>query len=151
MLIGLSATTADIAAAIYTQEGPVRNNNPGNLRYVGQAGATGQDSRGFAIFPTLAAGQAAEVAQLDLLISRGTCATGAPVSSLSDVISCLSPPSENDTATYINRVSAATGLDPNAPLAGFLDGTGAFDTGIDAGTVVLVLAGIVAVWLLARS
>ena len=28
-----------------------RNHNPGNLKFAGQAGAIGQDSRGFAIFP----------------------------------------------------------------------------------------------------
>jgi hypothetical protein len=33
-----------------------RNHNPGNLKYAGQAGAIGQDSRGFAIFPDDATG-----------------------------------------------------------------------------------------------
>jgi hypothetical protein len=36
-----------------------RNNNPGNLKYTGQAGATGKDARGFAIFSSEAAGMAA--------------------------------------------------------------------------------------------
>ena len=36
-----------------------RNNNPGNLKYIGQAGATGKDERNFAIFPTLQAGMVA--------------------------------------------------------------------------------------------
>lgn len=36
-----------------------RNNNPGNLKYIGQAGATGKDKDGFAIFGSLAAGAAA--------------------------------------------------------------------------------------------
>jgi hypothetical protein len=42
-----------------------RNNNPGNLKYAGQVNATGQDSRGFAVFPTMQDGWNALVAQLD--------------------------------------------------------------------------------------
>jgi hypothetical protein len=113
---GLGAVADTIASAIYRQEGAVQNNNPGNLLYAGQPGATGKDSRGFAIFSTLQAGQTAEVNQINLDITRGTCATGAPVVNLSDLISCLSPPNENDTATYVANVSTWTGIDPNASL-----------------------------------
>jgi len=114
---GLGDTASTIASAIYRQEGAVQNNNPGNLMYAGQPGAIGEDSRGFAIFDTLASGQTAEVSQVNLDITRGTCATGAPVVNLSDLITCLSPPSQNDTATYISNVSAWTGIDPSANLA----------------------------------
>lgn len=119
----LGTTLTDIANAIYTQEGPTQNNNPGNLLYAGQAGATGKDYRGFAIFSSLAAGQAAEVNQLQLLATRGTCATGAPVNTLADALACLTPPSDNNTAAYIANVSAATGVDPNTSLASLLAGT----------------------------
>jgi hypothetical protein len=40
------------------------NNNPGNLKYVGQVGSTGADDAGFAIFPSYAAGYAALKRQL---------------------------------------------------------------------------------------
>lgn len=120
--IGIGDVASTIANAIYRQEGTVQNNNPGNLLYAGQPGATGADSRGFAIFPTLQDGQAAEVNQINLDITRGTCATGAPVTSLSDLISCLSPPSQNDTATYISNVSTWTGIDPNANLQALAGG-----------------------------
>lgn len=123
MLVGINrrprsmgAVADTIASAIYRQEGAVQNNNPGNLMYAGQPGATGADSRGFAKFSTLQQGQAAEVNQINLDITRGTCATGAPVVNLSDLISCLSPPSQNDTPSYINNVSAWTGIDPNVSL-----------------------------------
>lgn len=46
-----------------------RNNNPGNLKYAGQAGATGQDSGGFAIFPDVATGFQALYAQLAKYVS----------------------------------------------------------------------------------
>ena len=45
------------------------NNNPGNLR--AGNGATGVDSRGIAIFPDLATGEAALERQVDLNIGRG--------------------------------------------------------------------------------
>ena len=53
------------ANAIFHHEGGnagnrnVRNNNPGNLVYAGQAGAIGKDSAGFAIFPDMQTGMAA--------------------------------------------------------------------------------------------
>ena len=121
-----SQTIQQIASAIYTQEGPVQNNNPGNLVYAGQPGATGADSRGFAIFSSLAAGQAAEQNQIALDINRGSCATGAPVATLSDLINCLTPPSLNPavaSGTYTSNVSQATGIDPNAPLSTLADGS----------------------------
>jgi hypothetical protein len=140
MLIGLHrrprgfGTIADtIASAIYRQEGAVQNNNPGNLMYAGQPGAIGADSRGFAIFSTLQLGQTAEVNQINLDITRGTCATSAPVTDLSDLITCLSPPSQNDTATYISNVSAWTGIDPTANLQ-------ALSTGITSTPIPTVLS-----------
>jgi len=104
--------------AIQQQEGPVRNNNPGNLVYVGQPGATGADSRGFAIFPTMASGQQAEAEQIALDVSRGSCATGSPVNSLTDLIAgCLTPASLNpNVGSYVQAVAAQTGIDPSADL-----------------------------------
>lgn len=127
MRLSLSAVTPtsplvqQIAVAINRQEGATQNNNPGNLMYVGQAGATGADSRGFAIFPTLSAGQAAEQTQVALLINRGTCANGDPVTNEAQLIGCWSPANDprnapGSTNTYIQNVSAWTGLDPNAPF-----------------------------------
>lgn len=47
-----------------------RNLNPGNLKYAGQYGSTGKDSKGFAIFPTYQAGYDALKRQI-LLVASG--------------------------------------------------------------------------------
>src|SRR4029077_16794003 len=44
---------------------PARNNNPGDLKYAGQPGATGQDAQGFAIFPDAESGFQALYNQLN--------------------------------------------------------------------------------------
>jgi hypothetical protein len=108
--------------AIAIQEGANSYNNPGNLLPAGQPGVVGIAPNGFAVFDTLADGQAAEANQLALLANRGTCATGAPTTTLAQALSCLTPPSENDTSSYIAAVAAATGIDPNAPLSDALEG-----------------------------
>lgn len=65
-----------VATAIQNHEGyypgsvSYRNNNPGNLKYAGQPGATGADARGFAIFPDFATGFQALKNQLALDASR---------------------------------------------------------------------------------
>lgn len=48
----------------------MRNNNPGNLKYTGQAGATGKDSRGFAIFSSEAVGMDALVSDLNAKVRK---------------------------------------------------------------------------------
>jgi hypothetical protein len=112
------ATIQDIASAMAQMEGAnvsgslaQRNNNPGNLKYAGQTGAIGQDANGFAIFDSLASGQAALVNQLNLYADRGL--------TLSQALNIYAPPSENDTNNYVSFVSSQTGVDPNQPLASF--------------------------------
>lgn len=126
-----SPIVQQLAAAINRQEGAMKNNNPGNLVYVGQPGAIGADSRGFAIFPTLAAGQAAEANQIALDINRGSCASGAPLATLTDLINCWST---TDQAAYVANVSQWTGIDPNTVLNSVGAGTVSVDetsTGFD--------------------
>jgi hypothetical protein len=119
--ISPAAVTA-IANAIQTQEGyypgsvAYRNNNPGNLTYAGQPGAT-PGVGGFAAFDTLADGQAALQNQITLDATRGTDVNGNPTTTLAQLITSWAPPSENNTAAYIANVSATTGFDPNAPLS----------------------------------
>jgi hypothetical protein len=116
------AAVSAIAAAITVQEGngpatlATRNNNPGNLIYVGQAGAT-QGAGGFAAFSTPAAGQAALENQITLDATRGTDATGKPTTTVAELITSWAPPSSNNTAAYIASVQIQTGYDPNAPLS----------------------------------
>ena len=142
--ISPAAVTA-IANAIQTQEGyypgsvAYRNNNPGNLVYAGQAGAS-PGVGGFASFDTLADGQAALDNQITLDATRGTDVNGNPTTTLAQLITSWAPPSENDTATYIANVSASTGFDPNAPLSSLSVASGSTldystDTSDNAGLV----------------
>lgn len=92
----------------------LRNNNPGNIEYgdfARQHGATGSDGR-FAIFPSMAAGVAAEKALIALDVGHG-------YNTLAKLIEHWSPASENgqaNTDAYIRQVSKSTGIAPNAPL-----------------------------------
>lgn len=125
-----------IASAINHQESSNPSyNNPGDLRYAGQAGATGAAPNGMAIFSSLQAGQQAEVDQINLDITRGSCANGLPVNTIADLITCWAPPSENPTATYIANVGLWTGLDTSAPFSSLsVDTSGASVTPDSAST-----------------
>jgi len=109
------ATTSDLMNLIGRMEGwgianslATKNNNPGNLRYVGQAGATGQDSRGFAIFTTPDAGMAALQHQIELDASRDL--------SVRQFINKYAPPSENDTSNYLSFITNGLGVGADDPL-----------------------------------
>jgi len=112
---------ATLAEAIAQMEGfntpgtiAQRNNNPGNLRFVGQVGATGKDSKGFAVFPSAGEGWRALDAQIALDGSRGL--------TLTQFMGKYAPPSENDTGGYISYVSKQTGIGVNDLISGFLKG-----------------------------
>lgn len=82
-------------------------NNPGDLRYAGQAGATNEG--GFASFKTLAEGIAASNKQLNLFASRG-------INTIDKIISKWAPPNENNTAAYKAYISKAVGKGVNEEL-----------------------------------
>lgn len=84
-----------------------KNNNPGNLRYVGQAGAS-QGVGGFARFDSPEAGFQALISQIQLDANRGL--------TLSQFINKYAPPSENNTSQYIQQAISATGASANTPL-----------------------------------
>jgi hypothetical protein len=90
----------------------IRNNNPGNIRFGNFAkahGATGSDKDGFAVFPSMAAG---EKALSDLLQTY----RGQGIDTISGIVSKYAPSSENDTSAYIRDVSAKTGIGANQHL-----------------------------------
>lgn len=93
----------------YTKTGTLadRQRNPGNLRFVGQKGATRGD-RGFARFPTHQAGWTALRSQILLDAGRGI--------SLDRFIYKYAPPQENNTASYLRSVSRTLGVNPTALL-----------------------------------
>ena len=89
---------------------PYRNNNPGNLRFMGKTGAAraqadgalGVEQGGFAMFPSVAAGEHA----LDLSIARAA----ASKRSLTSFVNQYAPPTDqNNTAAYIGAVASARG------------------------------------------
>jgi len=83
-----------------------RNNNPGNLRFANQIGAT-QGAGGFAAFGSVAEGLAALESQLTL--DGGTRGM-----TLAQMIAKYAPPGENNTSAYIADVSRRTGISPNS-------------------------------------
>lgn len=85
-----------------------RNNNPGNLRYAGQKGAT-RDADGYAVFSDRAAGIAALDRQLDLYLQRGN-------NTISSIVEKYAPRNENLTDNYKAFVSKQTGIDQNQVL-----------------------------------
>lgn len=84
------------------------NNNPGNLKYVGQQGAHAGEA-GFAKFSTPEAGFQALTKQVQLDQSRGL--------TLEKFIHKYAPPLENDTKQYIAQAMDALGVDSQTPIS----------------------------------
>lgn len=83
----------------------VRNNNPGNLNFAGQDGATkegGANGR-FAKFSTMEEGVGALVKQLKRYEDRGD-------DTLRAIINKYAPPGENDTGAYMGTLSKQLGV-----------------------------------------
>ena len=118
--IGMGSLTTDLASAIQRMEGACAsptscvNNNPGNLR--AGTGQIGTDSRGFAIFPDYATGEAALERQVDLNIGKGLTLqeffAGKP-----GVYPGYAPAADaNNPAGYASTVAGWIGIDPTVPL-----------------------------------
>ncbi|WP_042094907.1 lytic transglycosylase catalytic [Escherichia coli] len=88
-----------------------RNNNPGNLNFAGQAGASLERPGGrFARFETAFDGLRALARQLMLYAGRG-------INSVEKIVSTWAPASDNNNTTaYIRAVSQRLGVDPRAAL-----------------------------------
>lgn len=133
------STTATIAGVIQTQEGwypgsvAYRNNNPGNLIYAGQAGAT-RGADGFAVFDSYDAGLAALNNQLQLYAGRGM--------TIQDMMNVYAPATQagNNPTLYASRIASALGVSPDTSLlslsssSAVLPAGSATDVVTDAGT-----------------
>ncbi|QHP58537.1 lytic transglycosylase domain-containing protein [Pectobacterium carotovorum] len=87
-----------------------RNNNPGNLNFAGQAGATLERPGGrFARFDTAFDGLRAMGRQLSLYAQRG-------INTVEGIISTWAPSSENDTGAYVKAMAKRLGVHPQAAL-----------------------------------
>lgn len=111
---GETETTPSIASdvvekVISTVRG-LRNNNPGNIRKTGtqwQGMAADQTDSAFVVFESPEYGIRAMDKILDSYAKRGIVRLG-------QIIGTWAPPNENDTNSYIDAVSASTGLAPSA-------------------------------------
>ena len=125
-LRGMGSTS--LANAIFRQEGTIdasgnwvpsslgyRLNNPGNLNYAGQPGASpsGQGNGSEAQFSSMDAGIAATNAQLALDASRGLT-----------IQQEFTKWATGNQGAYIADVSAWTGYDPSTPISTVLAGGG---------------------------
>ncbi|CNI53620.1 hypothetical protein [Yersinia pekkanenii] len=93
----------------------IRNNNPGNINYVGQEGASLERPGGrFAKFETAYDGLKAMARQLMRYFTGKT--TGKPLQTLTDIISTWAPGNENNTGAYIAQMSKMLNVHPDAVL-----------------------------------
>lgn len=102
-----------------------QNNNPGNLVYAGQAGAT-QGPNDFAVFPTYDAGLQALYNQLGLYASGACGACGGQPLTIQQMANIYAPASQpgNDPTAYANNMAAALGVSPDTLLSSALSGSG---------------------------
>lgn len=89
------------------------HNNPGNLKFVGQEGASqgepAEDGGHWAAFETPEDGVAALNRQIELDSTRGK--------TVREFVTKYAPPGSNDTETYIRQAAAALGGDESAKLS----------------------------------
>lgn len=116
-LVDIANTIAQIEGFFVPNSLAQRNNNPGNLIFVGQAGAT-LGEKGFAKFSSPDAGMQALQNQIALDASRGLDVTG--------FLNKYAPPSENDTNNYINLFTSKLGVSASDRLSDIIG-----DMGID--------------------
>lgn len=104
-----------------TQENiPTRLNNPGDLRDIGQVGAT-SDSSGFASFPDPKTGYAALLNDVQSKINKKPNAT------LADFANTYAPPSDgNNSAQYTANLANKLGVPPNTTLSSLQPKIGEF-------------------------
>lgn len=139
-----------IDSAIATLEGfgkpgaiPTVDNNPGDLVYnsVTQGwGATGADSSGFAIFPDVATGTAAEDQNVSYYASHGA--------TIQSLIQAWVPPnapgnSPVQTQNYANQVAAATNSSVNTPVSSLAASTGTSSNNLLSGALGSALQGVI--------
>jgi hypothetical protein len=127
MLIGLGTTSSPnaalIASTIQQVEGyypgslAYTNNNPGNLIYVGQTGAT-PGAGGFAAFPSYDAGYQALLNQIQNYANRGLT-----IDQMMNLYAPAGQGSNNPTA-YANTIASALGVSTDTTVADALAGAG---------------------------
>lgn len=100
--------------AYATKPRGIRNNNPGNLNFAGQAGATkeGGENGRFAVFESMRDGISALYKQIQLYFSRG-------VNTIESVVNKYAPADDNNNVqAYIKQLVGATGKQADEKLSG---------------------------------
>lgn len=126
--LGQTSGASTIAATITQIEGVnpayIANNNPGNLIYVGQAGAT-MGTGGFAAFPTYAAGYQALLNQIQNYANRGL--------TIDQMMALYAPAGQgsNDPTSYANSIASALGVSSDATVADAISGSSTV-SGVDS-------------------
>jgi hypothetical protein len=109
-----AATAVGIAIVRALTPRGIRNNNPGNIRWIDDPvrrwrGMVSQDAAGYGVFDTAANGVRAIGGELRASMRRG-------VNSVWGLISEWAPSTENDTVAYASDVAAELGVDLDEPL-----------------------------------
>jgi hypothetical protein len=118
-----------LVQSIITQEGTCpsssncKNNNPGNLIYAGQPGATAGPG-GFAVFDTYQDGYNALVNQLGLYASGACGACNGQPQTLASMFQIYAPAGQgnNNPTIYAQNVANALGVDPTTSVSSILAG-----------------------------
>lgn len=109
--LGVSEANAAAGAQSSAPRG-IRNNNPGNLNYAGQAGASKEEGPNgrFATFASPEMGITALAKNLVAYQDKYG------INTIEKIVNRWAPPSENNTGAYVARVSKDTGQKPDAAL-----------------------------------
>lgn len=100
-----------------------RNNNPGNIRYIGQKRATGKDSAGFCIFANYQDGRQ-ELVDLLVRASSGKSSIYNPEMTLLEFYQKYAPSSDgNYPQTYAKAVAKRMGVSVDIKIKNILSGT----------------------------
>jgi hypothetical protein len=97
----------------------LRNNNPGNLRYIARNpwnGQVGDDGEGYGVYSSMALGVRAAGRQLLAYQQRG-------IDTVREIISTWAPANENDTDAYVRAVASRlhVGTDQRINVASLLE------------------------------
>lgn len=96
-----------------------KNNNPGNLKFRGQAGATGADSQGHAIFSTFEEGYNALVNQVRIMFTAG----GSLYNPGMTLYQVFAKYAEANSVPYAQFVASRLGVSPDNTLQEISAGT----------------------------
>lgn len=98
-----------------------RNNNPGNLKFAGQAGAVKADEKGFAVFGTYQQGWDALVRQIEIAAS-GKSSVYRPSMTIREFFKKYAPLENGNTPEkYAEFVAKFLGVSPDFVISGLLE------------------------------